>query len=36
MCGGLKKASPHWPIGSGTSKRCGLLEVGKTLFEEVY
>jgi hypothetical protein len=41
-CGGLNRYGPHrllyldaWPIGSGTIRRCGLVGVGVTLFDEV-
>ena len=34
-CAGLSKNGPHRPIGSGTIKRCGLIEVGVAWLEEV-
>ena len=34
-CGGLDKNGPHRAIGSGTIRRCGLVEVGVALLEKV-
>jgi hypothetical protein len=41
-CGGLSRYSPHrllclnaWPIGSGTIKKCCLVEVGVTFLGEM-
>ena len=38
-CGGLNRNGPmcldDWPIGNGTIRRCGFVEVGVTLLEEV-
>jgi hypothetical protein len=33
-CGDLNKNGPHRPIGSGTIRRCGLIEVEVALLEE--
>jgi hypothetical protein len=41
-CGGLNRTASHrlicvngWPIGSGTIRRCGLVEIGVVTLEEV-
>ena len=34
-CGGLNRFGPHWPIGSGIIRRCGLIGVDVALLEEV-
>ena len=42
-CSGLNRNGPHrllymnvWPKGSGTTRRCGLVEINVALLEEVH
>lgn len=36
LCGSLNVIGPYKLLGSGTIRRCGLVEVGVALMEEVH